>query len=71
MLSVDLLVHILLWMLYFNVLIERFDFCCCYKGLCPDWPNLNPADKAKNAKAPMDLAEKWLDIPQVRSSHNR
>lgn len=38
--------------------------------MCPDWPSFKPADKVKNAKGAMDLAEKWLDIPQVRSSKN-
>lgn len=44
-------------------------FCDTFLGLCPDWPNMNPADKVKNAKAAMDLAEKWLDIPQVSGTH--
>ncbi|XP_067124657.1 LOW QUALITY PROTEIN: filamin-A-like [Centruroides vittatus] len=34
-------------------------------GLCPDWPDWTPANALKNAKEAMDLADKWLGIPQL------
>lgn len=34
-------------------------------GLCPDWNNWDPKDANKNAKEAMDLASKWLDVPQL------
>ena len=37
-------------------------------GLCPDWEDWNPKNAKKNAKEAMDNAEKWLDIPQVKTS---
>lgn len=37
----------------------------CAPGLYPDWQNNDPSNKLKNAKEAMDLAEKWLGIPQV------
>lgn len=37
----------------------------CAPGLYPDWQNNDPHNKLNNAKEAMDLAEKWLGIPQV------
>lgn len=34
-------------------------------GLCPDWPDWTPQNALKNAKEAMDLADKWLGIPQL------
>ena len=34
-------------------------------GLFPDWEDLDPADKVKNARDAMLLAEEWLGVPQV------
>lgn len=45
----------------FNWLVQ------CFAGLCPDWEDWDPKKSKKNAKEAMDAAEKWLDIPQVRS----
>jgi len=38
-------------------------------GLCPDWPQMNPKNAIDNAKKAMDAAEKWLDVPQVRTGN--
>jgi len=37
----------------------------CAPGLYPDWQNNDPNNKLNNAKEAMDLAEKWLGIPQL------
>ena len=37
----------------------------CYSGLCPDWTDWDPNQAKRNATEAMDLAEKWLDVPQV------
>ena len=34
-------------------------------GLCPDWQDWDPNQGKRNATEAMDLAEKWLDVPQV------
>lgn len=34
-------------------------------GMCPDWPDWIPADALNNATEAMDLADKWLGVPQV------
>jgi len=34
-------------------------------GLCPDWEDWNPDSGKKNATEAMDLAEEWLEVPQV------
>ncbi|XP_006619773.1 filamin-A [Apis dorsata] len=34
-------------------------------GLCPDWPNWNKADAIQNASEAMQLADDWLNIPQL------
>jgi hypothetical protein len=33
--------------------------------LFPNWANRDPKNALENAREAMDLAEKWLDIPQV------
>ena len=37
-------------------------------GLCPDWPNWNKADAIQNASEAMQLADDWLNIPQVNDN---
>ena len=39
----------------------------CYPGLFPNWAERDPNNALENAKEAMDLAEKWLGIPQVRN----
>ena len=39
----------------------------CFQVYVPDWPNMSPKNNVPNAKEAMDLAEKWMDIPQVIS----
>ena len=34
-------------------------------GLCPDWQDWDPNQGKRNATEAMDLAEKWLGVPQV------
>lgn len=34
-------------------------------GLCPDWKNWQPEDSVKNVGEALQLAEDWLDIPQL------
>ena len=34
-------------------------------GLCPDWKNWQPEDSVKNVAEALQLAEDWLDIPQL------
>jgi len=34
-------------------------------GLCPDWKNWKPEDNLKNVTEALQLAEDWLDIPQL------
>jgi len=42
---------------------------CCdlLVGLCPDWQDWDPNQAKRNATEAMDLAEKFLDVPQVCS----
>lgn len=37
----------------------------CAPGLCPEWKNWTPEDALKNAAEALQLAEEWLDIPQL------
>lgn len=39
-------------------------------GLCPDWPNWNKADAIQNASEAMQLADDWLNIPQVNDNYS-
>lgn len=34
-------------------------------GLCPDWPDWNPKNSLQNAKEAMNLANNWLNVPQL------
>lgn len=34
-------------------------------GLCPDWPDWKKPDALKNANEAMNLANEWLDVPQL------
>lgn len=34
-------------------------------GLCPDWKSWKPEDNVKNVTEALQLAEDWLDIPQL------
>lgn len=34
-------------------------------GLCPDWKTWKPEDSVKNVGAALQLAEDWLDVPQL------
>uniref|UniRef100_A0A6G1S6P4 Filamin-C n=1 Tax=Aceria tosichella TaxID=561515 RepID=A0A6G1S6P4_9ACAR len=34
-------------------------------GLCPDWKNWQPEDNVKNVTEALQLAEDWLDVPQL------
>lgn len=34
-------------------------------GLCPDWKNWKPEDNVKNVGEALQLAEDWLDVPQL------
>ncbi|OQV13057.1 Filamin-B [Hypsibius exemplaris] len=36
-------------------------------GLCPDWESWDPKDALRNATEAMNLAEKWLGVPQLIS----
>ncbi len=36
-------------------------------GLFPNWADRDPKNALENAKEAMDLAEKWLGIPQVNN----
>ena len=38
-------------------------------GLYPDWRNRDPRNALENAKEAMDLAERWLGIPQLIQPH--
>ena len=35
-------------------------------GLLPEWEDMDPKEKLKNATEAMKLAEEWLGVPQVR-----
>lgn len=37
----------------------------CAPGLCPDWKNWKPEDNVKNIGEALQLAEDWLDVPQL------
>lgn len=37
----------------------------CAPGLCPDWKNWKPEDCQKNVAEALQLAEDWLDVPQL------
>jgi len=41
----------------------------CAPGLYPDWRNRDPRNALENAKEAMDLAERWLGIPQLIQPH--
>ncbi|CAF4674333.1 unnamed protein product [Rotaria sp. Silwood1] len=41
----------------------------CYPGLFPNWADRDPKNALENAKEAMDLAEKWLGIPQLIQPH--
>lgn len=43
----------------------------CYPGLFPNWADQDPTNALENARQAMDLAEQWLGIPQVNSSHEK
>ena len=34
-------------------------------GLCPDWEDWDPSKPVENAKEAMDMADKWLKVPQL------
>lgn len=38
-------------------------------GLYPDWNDRDPKNGLENAKEAMDLAERWLGIPQLIQPH--
>jgi filamin len=38
-------------------------------GLYPDWNKRDPRNALENAKEAMDLAERWLGIPQLIQPH--
>ena len=40
-----------------------------YIGLYPEWRNRDPRNALENAKEAMDLAERWLGIPQLIQPH--
>lgn len=37
----------------------------CAPGLCPDWKTWKPEDCEKNVSKALQLAEDWLDVPQL------
>ncbi|XP_067360675.1 filamin-B isoform X2 [Channa argus] len=37
----------------------------CAPGLCPDWETWDPVKPVENATEAMQLADKWLGVPQV------
>ncbi|XP_033105527.1 filamin-A-like isoform X5 [Anneissia japonica] len=37
----------------------------CAPGLCPDWEDWDPANKLDNAREAMQLADDWLNVPQL------
>ncbi|XP_071960404.1 filamin-A-like isoform X2 [Antedon mediterranea] len=37
----------------------------CAPGLCPDWEDWSPENKLANAKEAMQLADDWLNVPQL------
>ncbi len=41
----------------------------CFIGLYPDWNDRDPKNGLENAKEAMDLAERWLGIPQLVEPH--
>ncbi|UJR25922.1 hypothetical protein I4U23_007270 [Adineta vaga] len=41
----------------------------CYPGLFPNWADRDPNNALENAREAMDLAEKWLGIPQLIQPH--
>ncbi|CAF1279207.1 unnamed protein product [Adineta steineri] len=41
----------------------------CYPGLFPNWADRDPKNALENAREAMDLAEKWLGIPQLIQPH--
>ncbi|CAF2886425.1 unnamed protein product [Rotaria sp. Silwood2] len=41
----------------------------CYPGLFPNWADRDPKNALENAKEAMDLAERWLGIPQLIQPH--
>jgi hypothetical protein len=55
--------HIHIYILYLKPL--NLNIIKLFEGLYPDWQNNDPNNKLNNAKEAMDLAEKWLGIPQV------
>ena len=44
-------------------------FFCFVLGLFPDWNKRDPRNALENAKEAMDLAERWLGIPQLIQPH--
>ncbi|CAF3895693.1 unnamed protein product, partial [Adineta steineri] len=41
----------------------------CAPGLYPDWADRDPKNALENAKEAMDLAERWLGVPQLVEPH--
>ncbi|CAF0978621.1 unnamed protein product [Adineta ricciae] len=41
----------------------------CAPGLYPDWNDRDPKNALENAKEAMDLAERWLGVPQLVEPH--
>ena len=48
-----MLMHLLIMLFSLNI------------GLCPDWEDWDPKQGKRNATEAMDLAEEWLEVPQV------
>ena len=36
-----------------------------FLGLCPDWEDWETSEALENVRTAMELAEKWLSMPQV------
>lgn len=48
----------------------QFITCVSFRlGIYPDWRNRDPRNAVENAKEAMDLAERWLGIPQLIQPH--
>jgi filamin len=52
------------------ILLKKENICAFFLiGLYPDWNDRDPKNALENAKEAMDLAERWLGVPQLIQPH--
>lgn len=56
---------------YEYLIKQKINTCACsfLIGLYPDWNDRDPKNALENAKEAMDLAERWLGVPQLIEPH--